>query len=164
MHKFKDYYHNTVELSFDINPFSDEPKHVWVITKHKDKWLLTEHRRRGYEFPGGKVEEGESAEQAAIREVFEETGGIVKTLTYLGQYRVAGKDKIIIKSIFFAEVEEVEKQEHYFETKGPILLNDFPLNIKKDRRFSFIMRDEVFALTFEKLGYSLGESMDDQLK
>jgi 8-oxo-dGTP diphosphatase len=158
MHTFKDYYHNSVELSFDINPFSNEPKHVWVITRYKDKWLLTEHRRRGYEFPGGKVEEGETAEQAAIREVFEETGGIVKNLTYVGQYRVTGKDKIIIKSIFFADVEELEKQEHYFETKGPILLSDFPLHIKKDRRFSFIMRDEVFALTFKKLGYSLGSN------
>lgn len=145
MYTFKDFYHNTVELSFEKYPFSTNPKHVWVICKYKGQWLLTDHQRRGYEFPGGKVEEGESPEQAAKREVLEETGGNVSSINYLGQYRVTGKDKIIIKNIYFAEVGELLNQQHYFETNGPILFNEFPQNIKRDRRFSFIMRDEVFS-------------------
>jgi len=145
MYTFKDFYHNTVELSFEKYPFSTSPKHVWVICKYKGQWLLTDHQRRGYEFPGGKVEEGESPEQAAKREVLEETGGNVSSINYLGQYRVTGKDKIIIKNIYFAEVGELLNQQHYFETNGPILFSEFPQNIKRDRRFSFIMRDEVFS-------------------
>ncbi|WP_088043193.1 RNA deprotection pyrophosphohydrolase [Bacillus sp. EAC] len=145
MYTFKDFYHNTVELSFEKYPFSTSPKHVWVICKYKGQWLLTDHQRRGYEFPGGKVEEGESPEEAAKREVLEETGGNVSSINYLGQYRVTGKDKIIIKNIYFAEVGELLNQQHYFETNGPILFNEFPQNIKRDRRFSFIMRDEVFS-------------------
>ena len=151
MYIFKDFYHNTVELSFEKHPFSLNPKHVWVICKYKDQWLLTDHQRRGYEFPGGKVEEGESPEEAAKREVLEETGGNVSKINYLGQYRVTGKDKIIIKNIYFAEIGELLTQKHYFETNGPVLLDEFPPNIKKDHRFSFIMRDEVFSQSLSYL-------------
>ena len=51
MYKFKDYYHNTVQLSFERYPFSPEPKHVWVVCRYGDQWLLTHHLRRGLEFP-----------------------------------------------------------------------------------------------------------------
>jgi 8-oxo-dGTP diphosphatase len=52
---FKDYYDNTVQLSFTDHPFSLDPRHVWVLCRFKEQWLLTEHPRRGIEFPGGKV-------------------------------------------------------------------------------------------------------------
>ena len=54
MYKFKDYYHNTVQLSFERYPFSPEPKHVWVVCRYGDQWLLTHHLRRGLEFPVAK--------------------------------------------------------------------------------------------------------------
>ncbi|HGI1199288.1 TPA: antimutator 8-oxo-(dGTP/GTP)ase, partial [Streptococcus pyogenes] len=101
--------------------------------------------------PGGKVELGETPEEAAVREVHEETGGIVSDLTYLGQYKVSGKDKIIIKNIYFATISAVEQHTHYEETKGSVLLTDIPDNIKTDRKFSFIMRDNVLARTMKHI-------------
>ncbi|MBD1380231.1 RNA deprotection pyrophosphohydrolase [Metabacillus arenae] len=151
METFKDYYHNEVTLSFMDHPFSADPKHVWVICRFQDMWLLTEHGDRGYEFPGGKVEKGEDSKTAACREVKEETGGIVQRLVYIGQYKVIGKEKIIIKNIFFAKVNQIIKQPSYYETKGPVLLDKLPNDIKQNPKFSFIMKDDVLNRSMQKL-------------
>ncbi|MBB6453395.1 8-oxo-dGTP diphosphatase [Salirhabdus euzebyi] len=151
MIKFKDFYHNEVTLSFTKNPFSADPKHVWVITKFADKWLLTKHKDRGMEFPGGKVEEGETPEEAAEREVFEETGGIVEDLTYLGQYYVDGKGGAVIKNVYFAKVNQLVKQRNYYETEGPVLLSDLPQNLTDIPSFSFMMKDGVLVNSLQFL-------------
>ncbi|MEI3611661.1 RNA deprotection pyrophosphohydrolase [Pseudogracilibacillus sp. SO30301A] len=142
---FKDYYQNEVKLSFQEQPFSKTPKHVWIICKYKDKWLLTEHRSRGLEFPGGKVEKGETAEKAAVREVMEETGGVVNKLYYIAQYFVTGRNGTIIKNVYFAPIETLKEQPTYYETNGPVLLDDIPENIKEKKRFSFMMKDDVLS-------------------
>ncbi|WP_243291120.1 RNA deprotection pyrophosphohydrolase [Bacillus sp. FJAT-47783] len=151
MIRFTDFYQNEVLLSFDDHPFSKKPKHVWVICKYGRQWLLTNHQDRGYEFPGGKVEKGETPVDAAMREVFEETGGIVQTMKYLGQYKVLGKEKEIVKNIYVATIEKIIKKETYYETKGPVLLNELPTNIQEDKRFSFIMKDRVLLNSLERM-------------
>lgn len=143
IYSFIDFYKNNVEFTYDMNFFSDGPKHVWVICRFRNQWLLTRHLERGIEFPGGKVEEGEAPEKAAKREVYEETGGIVSTLTYLGQYKVTTKHDVVIKNVYFAQVNSIDKNEHYFETAGPILLDEIPSNVKGNKEYSFIMKDDV---------------------
>jgi 8-oxo-dGTP diphosphatase len=150
MKTFTDFYGNEVHLSFEEHPFSSDPRHVWVICRFNDQWLLTDHKRRGIEFPGGKVEPGESAREAAIREVFEETGGEIKSIFYIGQYKVNGKADTIIKNVYFAHVSSMEKRPTYYETNGPILLEKLPPNLKDNPNFSFMMKDDV-------LTYSLSE-------
>lgn len=151
MYEFKDFYRNTVQLSFEKEPFSKEPKHVWVICRYEDQWLLTNHKDRGREFPGGKVEPSENAEEAALREVKEETGAVVRKLTYLGQYKVLGREKVIVKNIYFADIEKIEKQQTYYETNGPVLLKSLPKDIAKNKNYSFIMKDSVLTISLEKL-------------
>lgn len=149
VYTFIDYYKNKVTLSFENHPFSKQPKHVWVICKYKDQWLLTKHKERGLEFPGGKVEPGETALQGAIREIHEETGGIVDSIHYIGQYYVAGKKEHVIKNVYFAKVKQLVKQPTYYETEGPVLLMDIPHDVKNRQSFSFIMKDDVLPRSMD---------------
>lgn len=151
MYTFKDYYQNEVILSFSKEPFMKNPKHVWVICSYKGKWLLTHHKERGYEFPGGKVEENEITSDGAIREVLEETGGLVSNLHYIAQYKVKGKSATIVKNVYYAEIEKLVKQHTYYETDGPNLFGSLPKNIKERNDFSFIMKDEVLTYCLQKV-------------
>jgi 8-oxo-dGTP diphosphatase len=155
IYSFIDFYKNKVEFSFANHPFSTNPRHVWIVCRLGDNWLLTQHKDRGIEFPGGKVEAGETPEEAAHREVYEETGGSVETLTYIGQYRVTGKQEVVIKNVYFAHIRGLDVKEHYFETVGPVLLKELPLNIKINHQFSFIMKDDVLQYSIEWLENNL---------
>ncbi|GGE48962.1 nucleoside triphosphatase YtkD [Pullulanibacillus camelliae] len=146
---FEDYYKNKVTFSHDRHPFSEHPRHVWVICRFHDQWLLTKHPRRGWEFPGGKVEKGETPEEAAIREVYEETGAHVAEIRYIGQYKVDGRSGVIIKNVYFAEIDEIKLKDDYLETKGPVFLNDLPRNLKENHRFSFMMKDDVLTQSLQ---------------
>ncbi|MGZ0086806.1 RNA deprotection pyrophosphohydrolase [Caldibacillus thermoamylovorans] len=148
MHEFRDYYGYRVRLAFADHPFSSAPGHVWVICRYQGQWLLTDHPRRGLEFPGGKVERGETAAAAAVREVKEETGGVVGRLEYVGQYEV---EPDIVKNIYFAEIASLAERRSYAETNGPVLLEALPDPIRADQRFSYLMKDEVLPLALAEI-------------
>lgn len=140
---------NGYKVEFSEDPVFGESWHVFVLSRYKGRWVLTKHRERGLEFPGGKREAGESIEETAIREVYEETGGLVGQLQFLGQYKVHDPVKPIVKSIFYANLREVKKKEDYLETDGPIFLEALPAVLGEE--FSFIMKDEIVPLSISKL-------------
>ena len=49
---------------------------AWTTSKNSpdNSWIMVLHTERGWELPGGAISEGEEIEQAALRELFEETG------------------------------------------------------------------------------------------
>lgn len=143
MIKFKDFNGAMVRLSFKKGEFSIQPRHVLVICQYKDQWLLTNHRIRGLEFPGGKVENGESLEETAKREVMEETGAILSELHFIGEYEVTDNEEAFVKAIFYGGVKHIETSGHYFETKGPRLVGKELMEKRFGEEYSFIMKDNV---------------------
>jgi 8-oxo-dGTP diphosphatase len=151
MEKFTDVNGAMVTLAFNENAFNVSVRHVLVICRYKEQWLLTRHSSRGLEFPGGKVEIGETLEEAARREVMEETGGELHSLESIGEYKVEAADGFFIKRIFYGEAESITAQEDYLETSGPVLISGDLLEQRMKNEYSFIMKDDVIKRSLEFL-------------
>jgi 8-oxo-dGTP diphosphatase len=143
MKQFLDNKGNTVELSFNKNAFEEKAKHVFIICKFREAWLLTKHKSRGLEFPGGKVEEGETLEEAARREVFEETGAAILSIEQIAEYRVTNDKEAFVKTVFYGEIDTICETNDYYETDGPVLIRDDLLQVRFESEYSFIMKDQV---------------------
>lgn len=105
-----------------------ELKFAVIMTKYKDKWVFCKHREREtYEMPGGHREAGETINEAAVRELQEETGAIDFEIRPVSVYSVTGKARLnqsgaeSFGMLFFAEVQsfkdtlesEIEKIEFF---------------------------------------------------
>ena len=97
--------------------------------QNERKFLLIRNRRSAHwGFPKGHIELGETEEETAIREVFEETGlkiRIVPGFVKKSEYTIQGKIEKSV-SIFLAETDETEYklQEEEIEECGWFAYND----------------------------------------
>lgn len=151
METFQDVNGNTVQLSFQKDFFAESSQHVLVICSFYGQWLLTKHKVRGLEFPGGKREIGETLEEAAVREVYEETGARLKTIEWIGDYQVSDEIQSFVKTIFYGEVESLEQKKDYFETEGPVLIGGDLLSLRLQDDYSFIMKDKVIEMVLTNI-------------
>ncbi len=134
---FEDLKGSRVELVFGEQEL--EARHVLVVLKHDGKWLMTVHRIRGTEFPGGKAEPGETIEDAAIREVMEETGVTIVSPEKFAEY-VVYTEPPFCKAVFTAEVAGIDENPELFETEGALWLSDEELD--SCTTLSFHMKDK----------------------
>lgn len=112
----------------------DDPllKFAVIVSKYRDKWIFCKHRRRDtWEIPGGHREAGEAIDDAAKRELFEETGAINYEIMPVCVYSVMW-DEESYGMLYYAEIAE---------------LGELPE--------SEIERIELFADTPDKLTYPL---------
>ena len=65
-----------------------------IVARSDGKLVLCKHRERDtFEMPGGHIEPGESAEAAAARELYEETGAVEFDLWPLCSYSAEGSNR-----------------------------------------------------------------------
>lgn len=97
---------------------------VGVLVKNKDKYLLAKEKLEGgkeyWIVPGGKVEFGEAIEDAAKREILEETGIVAKSLKFLC-YKEAIFEKYNYHTVIFFFQTETKSMELKPDIEGKVI-------------------------------------------
>jgi 8-oxo-dGTP pyrophosphatase MutT (NUDIX family) len=126
-----------------------------VLLLRDGQVLLQRRKDNGlWGFPGGSLEPGESLEEAAIRETYEETGLVIERLTLFSVY--SGKDQFYVYPngdqiydvcVAFwskefhgelkAEAEEVTELQYFDIHHYPVDLNPLDIPILMDLRDGF---------------------------
>jgi 8-oxo-dGTP diphosphatase len=100
-----------------------------VAALYHGRWIWVRHRdRQTWELPAGHVEPGETATQAARRELYEETGALDFTLVPVVSYRGDFPDQTVYGLVFLAVIRSIgplpehEIAEISMETRIPEVL------------------------------------------
>lgn len=120
----------TMKIKFYSENIDDNLKFVVIASRYRDKWIYVKHKERAtYEMAGGHIEKGESAEEAAKRELYEETGAIKFNINRIGNYSVIVEGEDSKGGLFFAEIEELDKLPEFEIEK--IKLSDDLMDLEK---------------------------------
>lgn len=105
-----------------------------IVAKYNGQWVLCMKKDVStWECPGGHIDKGETPEQAAIRELWEETGAIEFDITPLGYYGAKGSDGImesveeVFGQIYYADIEVIGKLPN-FEIEKIQFFKELPNN------------------------------------
>ncbi|WP_158217635.1 NUDIX domain-containing protein [Lottiidibacillus patelloidae] len=152
MKSFTDHSGYKVNITFNSAVFS-EPSDVLIFPLYNEGIILTNHKERGIELPGGKIKNNESAIDAAVREVYEECGASLSSIQLIGQYSIPDFNASgLVKSIFVAKVSELNAIKQTTDTYGPVIFETLPTTADLMREdFSPYIKDEVYPLTINHI-------------
>ena len=111
---------------FDLGYCKEEEyTRVVCVCKYKDKYVFSYNKKRnGWEIPGGHIEEGETWEEAAKREIYEETGAIKINVEPICVYKISTYGLLC-----YCEILEMGELPKEYEMKEIILSDKLPDNL-----------------------------------
>ena len=106
-------------------------KFAVIVARYQGQWVFCKHRKRNtYECPGGHREPGEPVDQAAARELYEETGAKDYRLAPVCSYSVyqpeSGEESYGM--LYFAEIQTLGPLPAEFEMERIELFTEPPAN------------------------------------
>ena len=98
-----------------------------IASKYNDKWVFVRHHLRStFEIPGGHIEENETPDEAAGRELMEETGAVKFSLECVSTYSVTQGGETRFGKLYFADIIEIGPIPDVSEIEEIIFLDNLP--------------------------------------
>ncbi|MGB8491793.1 MAG: NUDIX domain-containing protein [Bacteroidales bacterium] len=101
-----------------------------ITAKYRGQWIYVRHRNREtWEIPGGHIEENETSDEAASRELREETGAGDFSLDCVATYSVFRNGETGYGRLYFADIYTIGPVPDISEIAGVKLMEGLPQNL-----------------------------------
>lgn len=98
-----------------------------IVARYNDKWaFVRHHQRHTFEIPGGHIEEDETPDEAARRELMEETGAIKFSIECISTYSVTQESDTRFGKLYFADIYKIGPIPDVSEIEEITFLNHLP--------------------------------------
>lgn len=124
---------------YDIND-DNKTSIVVIYAKYNDRIVMCKHKKRDtWEIPGGHIEEGETPEMAAKRELYEETGATDYDLVPAFKYSFEVKNEKVFAILYKGTIKKIDKLPD-FEIKEVAFFEKLPENVTYPEIYKEILK------------------------
>ncbi len=101
-----------------------------IAAKYGDGWLyVRHHKRKTWEIAGGHIENDETADEAASRELMEETGAVAFTIECVSTYSVLKNGETGFGRLYLAEISRLGPVPDTSEIAEVKIMDSLPANL-----------------------------------